>query len=148
MGTFILDHLNILILLCILLFVLPIIFRFFIKTFLIVLMIAIGGSFFFGPQFLSYFHGPIEATQNLAQTTIQPLIQKGIQDAKFSYNPTTKQYVIKSSIFTLQGLSDQNKAELFINGKKHTINASFLKEFIEKQIANETFHQINMNTLL
>lgn len=148
MVDFIINHLNILILLSILFFVIPIIFRFFIKSILIILMVMIGGSFLFGPQFISYFHGPITKTQELAQTTIQPLIKKEIQNAKFSYDPQTKLYVIKSSLFKLQGLSDQNKADLIINGKKHTINISFLKNFIEKQIAQETFQQTNINMLL
>jgi hypothetical protein len=141
MLDFILNHLFVIIACGVLLMVLPLIFRTFIKIILMMAAIAVLGSIFYGPNFLNNMQKPIAATQKIAQSTIQPVIKSEVENAKFEYNSTTKQYVIKSNLFKLEGVLDQDKANIIINGKKHTIDVTFLKSFIEKQIAQQTAHQ-------
>lgn len=105
---------------------------------LILVTIAVVGSILFGPKFLNNFQKPIESTQEFAQSTIQPVIKNELKNAKFDYNPETKQYVIQSPFFTIEGASDKNKAVMLFQGKKYTIDVTFLKSFMEKQIGQQT----------
>jgi hypothetical protein len=134
---FILNHLFVIISLIILLLVMPIIFRFFIKMAITLVIIAFIGSMIQGPKSIINFKEPIEVIQNFAKSTIQPMIMNEFERAKFSYNPETKQYIIQNPLFKLIGFADQTKADIIIKGKKQTIDVTFLKSFIEKQIAQQ-----------
>jgi hypothetical protein len=104
-------------------------------------IVAVVGRMLYGPSFLSNFQNPIEASQKFAQSTIQPLIKSELENATFTYDPATKQYIIQNKLFKLEGFSDQDKADIIIKGKKHTIDATLLKSFIEKQIAQQSLQQ-------
>jgi hypothetical protein len=138
MLDFILNHLFVIIAVIVILMLLSFVFRFATRIVLVLGSIAIVGCILFGPKFLNNFQKPIEATKEFAQSTIQPVIKSELNNAKFSFNPTTKKYVIQSTSFKLEGVSDENKADVMFKGKKYTIDVTFLKSFIQDQIAQQT----------
>lgn len=144
MLDFILNHLFMIISFIILLFALPLIFRFTIKIALVLVAIAVIGSALYGPKFIDTLQDPLAVTQKFAQATIQPLVKSELENAKFSYNPETKQYVIQNNLFKLEGFSDQDKADLIIKGNKYSLKVTLLKSFIEKQIAQQSAQQKNI----
>ncbi|MED1204567.1 hypothetical protein [Heyndrickxia acidicola] len=136
---FILNHLFVILLICIVLFVvLPLIMKLF-KTAitLAIIVLLLGAAGVFGSGFLKNLQKPIAATQSFTAHTIEPVIKKDLTAAKFNYNPQTKRYEIQSALFKLDGVSDQNKATVEINKKNYTIDVSFIKSFIDKQIAKQ-----------
>lgn len=140
MLDFILDHLLVIIIACIVLFViLPFIFNS-IKTILTVavIILILGTLGVFGPKFFENIKEPISVTKEFAESTIKPVIEKELSDSEFNYDQKTKKYVIKSSSFKLEGVADSNEAEVVFKDKKYTIDVSFLKTFIEERINKQT----------
>jgi hypothetical protein len=136
---FILNHLLVIILICIVLFVvLPFIMKLF-KTAitLAIIVLLLGAVGVFGPGFFENIQKPIAATQSFTAHSIEPVIKKELSGAKFNYNPQTKKYDIQSTSFKLDGISDQNKATVEINNKSYTVDVSFMKSFIDEQIAKQ-----------
>ncbi|MDP4083672.1 MAG: hypothetical protein Q8934_03555 [Bacillota bacterium] len=144
MIHFILNHLFIAFALIILLVIFPFILRFLVKIALILAVLTVAGYIYFGPKFLDHIQDPIASTQKFAESAILPVINSELQNTKSSYNPTTKQYTIQSPLFKLEGVLDQDKADIIVNGNRHTIDVKFLKGFIEKEITQPNNHQIKM----
>lgn len=136
MLNFILDHLLIIIIACVIIFIiLAFIFKLFSTALTIIIVVAILGALgIFGPNFIDNMKEPIAATKTFTETTIKPVIEKEIKDANFDYDSNTKKYVIQSSSFKLEGISDSNKADIIFKDKEYTIDVTFLKGFIENKI--------------
>jgi hypothetical protein len=104
---------------------------------LAIIVLLLGAVGVFGPRFFKIIQKPTNATQSFTVHSIEPVIKKELSGAKFSYNPHTKKYNIQSTSFKLDGISDQNKATLEINKKSYTVDVSFMKSFIDEQIAKQ-----------
>jgi hypothetical protein len=104
---------------------------------LAIIVLLLGAIGVFGPRFFENIQKPFAATQSFTVKSIEPVIKKELSGAKFSYNPQTKKYNIQSTLFKLDGISDQNKATIEINKKSYTVDVSFMKSFIDEQIAKQ-----------
>lgn len=140
MLNFVLDHLLLIIIVCVVLFViLPFILRIASTVIKIVVIIVILGALgLFGAHFIDNSNEPIKATQEFATNTIRPAIEKELSQSDFNYNPETKKYIIKSSSFKLEGITNSNKADVMFKDKTYTIDVTFLKDFIQKQVDQQT----------
>ncbi|MEM4992410.1 hypothetical protein WKH56_07715 [Priestia sp. SB1] len=140
MLNFVLDHLLLIIIVCVVLFViLPFILRIASTIIKIVVIIAILGALgLFGAHFFDKSNEPIKATQEFATNTIRPAIENELSKSDFNYNPKTKKYIIQSSSFKLEGITNSNKADVVFKDKTYTIDVTFLKDFIQKQVAQQT----------
>ncbi|WP_456364477.1 hypothetical protein [Priestia aryabhattai] len=140
MLDFILDHLLVIIIVCVVLFViLPFILRIASTIIKIVVIVLILGALgVFGAHFLNGANEPIKATQEFATNTIRPAIEKELGKADFNYDPATKKYTIQSNSFKLEGVTDSNKADVTFKDKKYTMDVTFLKDFIQNQIAQQS----------
>lgn len=137
---FFLDHLLIIIIACIVLFlILPFLFNS-IKTILtvIIIILILGTLGVFGPKFFENIKEPISATKEFTESTIKPVIEKELSGSEFNYDANTKNYVIKSNSFKIEGVADSNEADVVFKDKKYTIDVSFLKTFIQDQINKQT----------
>lgn len=140
MLNFVLDHLLLIIIVCVVLFViLPFILRIASTIIKVVVIILILGALgVFGAHFLDNSNEPIKATHEFATKTIQPAIEKELSNADFNYDPVTKKYTIQSGSFKLEGITDSNKADVVFKDKTYTMDVTFLKDFIQKQVDQQT----------
>ena len=139
MLDFVLEHLLVIILVCVVLFIIvPFILKFVSRIMAIAIIVVILGALgIFGQSFMEKVKDPVSATKEYVESTIEPTVKKELDNAEFKYNPETKKYVISSASFKLVGVSDQNKADIVFKDKKYAIDVTFLKKFIEEQIAKQ-----------
>lgn len=139
MLDFLLDHLLIIIIAAVALFVIiPIIKNIFSTAVTIIIVVVILGALgVFGTKFFENAKEPVMATKEFAQNTIQPTITKELENADFKYDPTTKKYNIISASFRLEGVADENRANVYFKEKKYTMDVTFLKTFIENKIEEQ-----------
>ena len=138
---FILNNLLLIIIILIVLFILGIIFRALkFVVFIGIIILILGFCGFLGDGFSDKAKNSFDQFSSYTQEKIIPIVKENLETADFAYNKETKEYVIGTDSFKIEGTEGVNKANFIVKGKSTEFDATFLSDYINKQIqaSNET----------
>jgi cell division protein FtsW (lipid II flippase) len=132
---FIINNLLIIIIILVALFIFGIFFRALkFVVFIGIIILVLGFFGFLGDGFNEKAKDGFNNFSTYSQEKIIPLVKENLETADFAYNKETKEYVIGTGKFSIKGTQGVNKANFIVNGQSTEFDATFLSDYINKEI--------------